>query len=85
VRYNPAQLDEIEARAVLISMQSHDDKELPGWTKCREPKDEPQASNLNFKLGRWIERASDILNDLSRFGHAFNLFFRQRDPHGLRL
>ena len=36
----------------------HDDKQIiPGWAPEREPKDEPQASNLHLKLGRWIERA----------------------------
>jgi len=59
------------ARIVVISVtdkpshnrehktQHHDDnKELPGWAKSREPKDEPQVSNLNLKLGRWIDRAA---------------------------
>jgi hypothetical protein len=58
------------ARAVLISVRSHDrerrrpahrhhdDKKIPGWAPERQPKDEPPASNLNLKLGRWIERAS---------------------------
>jgi hypothetical protein len=58
------------ARITLISVQSQDRKRRPahhhdddkqiiaGWAPEREPKDEPQASNLNLKLGRWIERAS---------------------------
>ena len=56
-------------RVVAISVRDHDrerrpahrhddDKELPGWAKSREPKDEPQVSNLNLKLGRWIDRAA---------------------------
>jgi hypothetical protein len=30
----------------------------PGWASEREPKDEPQASNKNLSLGKWIDRAS---------------------------
>jgi len=40
------------------SRHHDDDKKIPGWAVEREPKDEPPASNLNLKLGRWIERAS---------------------------
>jgi hypothetical protein len=33
-------------------------QQIPGWAAERTPKDEPQVSNLNLKLGRWIDRAS---------------------------
>src|SRR5262245_2295618 len=37
----------------------HDDKELPGWAKSREPKIEPPAVNRNIgDVGRWVARAS---------------------------
>ena len=58
------------ARIVVISVtdkpshnrehktQHHDDnKELPGWAKSREPKDEPYVSNKNLSLGNWLTRA----------------------------
>jgi hypothetical protein len=37
----------------------HDDaRELPGWSKPREPKNEPPAVNKNIRdVGRWTARA----------------------------
>jgi hypothetical protein len=33
-------------------------KELPGWAKVREPKNEPHVANKNMALGQWLSRAS---------------------------
>jgi hypothetical protein len=38
---------------------SHDDNHEPaGWSKPREPKDEPPAKSLSLNPGKWTSQAS---------------------------
>lgn len=51
---NPSREPEHKAR------DHDDDRELPGWAKHREPKDEPPAKSLTHGAGhdRWATRAA---------------------------